>query len=85
MRAETLANTREECLSLRAKGAKGGKPKWDEIKAVRPASASMLIPLALLNGRQSRGNVSPTTPGGRHTYKVNTAMGVTALGVEEDK
>ena len=24
MRAETSANTREECLSLRAKGAKGG-------------------------------------------------------------
>ena len=40
MRAETLANSREECLSLRAKGAKGGKPKWDEIEAVRPASAS---------------------------------------------
>ena len=64
MRAETLANTREECLSLKAKGSKGGNAKWDEIEAVRPTSARMLIPLALLNKRQSRGSVSPTTPGG---------------------
>ena len=84
MRAETLANTRKECLSLRAKGAEGGKSKWDEIEAMRPTRAGMLIPLALLNGRKSRGSVSPSTSGGRHTYKVNTAMGVTAPGVEED-
>ena len=67
MRAQTLANTREECLSLLDKGAKGGKTKWDEIEALRPASAGMLIPLALLHRRQSRGSVSPTTPGGQHT------------------
>ena len=63
---------REECLRLKAKGAKGGKTKWDEIEAVRLECVNMLIPLVFLNIRLSKDSVSPITPGVRHTDMFNT-------------
>ena len=59
MRTITLADAREEFLRCRTKGAKGGDSKRDEVKAMGPASASMLLLLTLLNRCKSRGSVSP--------------------------
>ena len=75
MRAKTLVSTRGEFSSLRAKRVKGGKTKCDEIEAVRLASAG--------NRRAEAASLVPLR-GGRHTYKVNTLMGVIAPEVEED-
>ena len=59
-----LAYAREELLRSRTKGAKGGEAKWDEVKAMGPASVSMLLTLTLLNRGKSRGSVSPTATSG---------------------
>ena len=58
-----MAYAGKELLNLRPKGAKGGETKWDEIEAVGPTSASMLVTLTLLNRCKSRGGVSLTTTG----------------------
>ena len=55
MRTVTLAYAREELLRRRTKGAKGGETKRDEVKAMGPASVSMLLTLTLLNRGKSRG------------------------------
>ena len=55
MRTVMLAYAREELLRSRTKGAKGGEAKRDEVKAMGPASVSMLLTLTLLNRGKSRG------------------------------
>ena len=61
MRTIGLVDAREVLLSPGPEGAKGGETKRDEVEAVGPASASMLVPLTLLNRCKIISSVSPTT------------------------
>ena len=64
MRTITLADAGEELLCRMTKGANGGESKLDEVKSMGLASASMLLPLTLLNRLNSRGSVSPSATSG---------------------
>ena len=61
MRNVALTHAREELLSLGSEGAKGGETKRDDVEDLGLASASMLVPLTLLNKCKSRSSVSQTT------------------------
>ena len=63
MRYVALTDAGEELIGLRPTGANGGETYEDEIKVVGPASARMLVTLALLNRFKSKGKVSPIDTG----------------------